>query len=194
MQSITKKYKNTKCIGNLFGRGCKRKTIPTKEPLIQRKLRFDQRKSARTVTSELEKDLRILVSESTVKRRAHEVGLFDRVARKKPYVNRTNRLKRLKYAKEMLRKPLDFWDTIVWSDESKFNLFGSDGRTMMWRSRDEEFDPKCTVSTVKHGGGSVMFREEKSWEIGHTESYDGSLLLQANTGRESAVISTAIRT
>ena len=149
VQSIIKKYKNTKCIGNLFGRGRKRKTTATTDRLIQRK-------SARTVTSELEKDLGILISESTVQRRAHEVGLFGRVARKKPYVNKNNRLKRLKYAKEMLRKPLGFWDTIVWSDESKFNLFGSDGRIMVWRSRDEEFDPKCTVPTVKHGGGSVM--------------------------------------
>ena len=56
----------------------------------------------------------------------------------------------------MLRKPLGFWDTIIWSDESKLNLFRSNGRTMVWRSRDEEFDPKCTVPTVKHGGDSVM--------------------------------------
>ena len=122
------------------------------------------------------------------------MGLFDRVARKIPYVNRTTHLKRLGYAKEILRKQLDFWDTIVWSSESKFNLFGSDGRTMVWRSRDEEFDPKCTVPTAKHGGGCVMFHEERSWETGHTGSYNGSLLLQANTGRESATISTAIRT
>ena len=94
----------------------------------------------------------------------------------------------------MLRKPLDFWDTIVWFDESEFNLFGSDGRTMVWRSRDEEFHPKCTVPTVKHEGSSVMFHEERNWEIGHTGPYNGSLLLQANTGRESATITAAIRT
>ena len=27
---------------------------------------------------------------------------------------------------------------------------------MVWRTPREEFDPKCTVPTVKHGGGSVM--------------------------------------
>ena len=27
---------------------------------------------------------------------------------------------------------------------------------MVWRTPCEEFDPKCTVPTVKHGGGSVM--------------------------------------
>ena len=156
VQSIIKKYKNTKRIGNLFGCGRKPKTTSTTDRLIQRKLKLDRRKSARTITCESEKGLGILISESTVKHRAQEVGLFGRVARKKPYVNRTNRLKRLKYAKEMLQKSLDFWNTIVWCDESKFNLFESHRRTMVWRSRDEEFDPKCTVPTVKHGGGSVM--------------------------------------
>ena len=27
---------------------------------------------------------------------------------------------------------------------------------MIWRTPREEFDPKCTVPTVKHGGGSIM--------------------------------------
>ena len=46
--------------------------------------------------------------------------------------------------------------SVVWSDESKFNLFGSDGKVMVWRTTKEEYDPKCTVPTVKHGGGSVI--------------------------------------
>ena len=102
VQSIIQKYKNTKCIGNLLGRGGKRKTMATTDRLIQRKLKLDHRKSARTIIFEFEKDLGILINESTVKGRAHEVGLFGRAARKKAYVNKTNRLKRPKYAKEML--------------------------------------------------------------------------------------------
>ncbi|CAF2385327.1 unnamed protein product [Rotaria sp. Silwood2] len=43
------KYKSTKCIGNLFGRGRKRKTTATTDRLIQRKLKYDRRKSASTV-------------------------------------------------------------------------------------------------------------------------------------------------
>lgn len=82
--------------------------------------------------------------------------LVGRVARRKPLITDQNRLKRLNYAKQMLAKPFDFWNTVVWSDESKFNMFGSDGRVMAWMSRDEEFDPKCTVPTMKHGDGSVM--------------------------------------
>ena len=27
---------------------------------------------------------------------------------------------------------------------------------MVWRTPPEEFDPKCTIPTIKHGGSSVM--------------------------------------
>ncbi|CAF2969788.1 unnamed protein product, partial [Rotaria sp. Silwood2] len=155
VQKMIKKYKATKCLSNLAGRGRKRKTTIRVDRLIERKLKCGRRKPARIVKTELEQELGVHISERTIKRRANEYGLFGRVARKRPYVNKRNRLKRLKFAKTMSAKPLNFWDTILWSDESKFNLFGSDGKVMVWRSKKEEFDPKCTVPTVKYGGGSV---------------------------------------
>ena len=105
---------------------------------------------------EIENELGISLHVDTIRNRAHEAGLFGRVARKKPYVNKVNQEKRLKFAKEMLEKPSSFWESVIWSDESKFNLFGSDGKAMVWRTPREEFDLKCTVPTVKRGGGSVM--------------------------------------
>ena len=105
--------------------------------------------------TELEQELGAYISECTIKRLANEYGLFGRVARKRPYVNKANRLKRLKFAKMMFVKSLNFWNTAPWSDESKFNLFGSDGKVMVWRSKKEEFDPKRTALTVKYGGGSI---------------------------------------
>ena len=64
---------------------------------------------------------------------------------------------------------MTFGEVVLWSDESKFNLFGSDGKVMVWRSPKEEFDPRCTVPTVKHHGGGVMglgiASHEVEWEI-----------------------------
>ena len=48
-----------------------------------------------------------------------------------------------------------FGNVFYGPDESKFNLFGSDGKVMVWRVSKEEFPPACTVPTVKHGGGNV---------------------------------------
>ena len=46
---------------------------------------------------------------------------------------------------------------ILFSDESKFNLFGCDGRSFVRRNPRERYSPHCTKRSVKFGGGgSVM--------------------------------------
>ncbi|GFV47451.1 transposable element Tcb2 transposase [Trichonephila clavipes] len=52
--------------------------------------------------------------------------------------------------------PQQFWNEVIFSDESKFNIFGSDGRRMVWRKPNTSHHPKHTTPTVKHEGGSVM--------------------------------------
>ncbi len=53
-------------------------------------------------------------------------------------------------------KDEDYWDSILWSDETKINVFGTDGFKTVWRRKGEEYKEKCMVPTVKHGGGSVL--------------------------------------
>ena len=65
-------------------------------------------------------------------------------------------MKRLHYAKTYLEKPLGYWNDVLWLDETKFNLLGSDGKAMIWPTTKEEIDLKCILPTVKHGGGSVI--------------------------------------
>ena len=124
--------------------------------IIQRKIKLDRRKSTPTVKAEIEQELGVIVHANTIRNRLHEIGFYGRVARKKPCVNKINRGKRIAYAKMMMEKPYYYRKHVLWSDESKFNLFGSDGKIMVWRSTMEEYDPKCTVPTVKHNGGSGM--------------------------------------
>lgn len=156
VQSIVNRYKKTKCVLNMKGRGRKRKTTAAVDRIIQRKIKADRRKSASAVKNELEKEIGIVIHPNTIRNRLHEIGLYGRVARKKPLVNKPNRTKRIRYAKTMMEKPFSYWKNVLWSDESKFNLFGSDGKIMVWRSKTEEFSPQCIVPTIKHQGGSVM--------------------------------------
>ena len=151
---IIQKYKKAKLIGNLFGRGRKRKTTAITDRLIIGRFKVDRGKSASAVKGEIEKELGIVLYIDTI-RRAHEGDLFGRAAGKKSYVNMKGRRKRINYANEMLQKSVGFSDTVTWSDESKLNLFGSDGKIMVWRSCNEEFNLICTLPTVKHGGGLV---------------------------------------
>ena len=59
---------------------------------------------------EIENKQEISLHVDTIRKRTHEVG---RVARKKPYVNKINRGKRLKFGKEMLEKPVNFWKNVA---------------------------------------------------------------------------------
>ena len=44
------------------------------------------------------------------------------------------------------------WRRILWSDESKFNLRGSDGKRNVKRPVAKRLKQVCTIGTVKHGG------------------------------------------
>ena len=90
-----------------------------------------------------------------VLRRLYEVSLFGHAARKKPCINKVNHGKRITFAKILEEKPPSFWDNVLWSDESKYNLFVSDGNVVVWRIPKEKLDPKCTVPTLKHAAGKV---------------------------------------
>ena len=56
----------------------------------------------------------------------------------------------------MLTKHMDYWNHVLWSDEMKINLFGSDGFKHVWQRPGEEYKDKCVMPTVKHGGGNVI--------------------------------------
>ncbi|KAK2583956.1 hypothetical protein KPH14_001215 [Odynerus spinipes] len=64
--------------------------------------------------------------------------------------------KRKTFSEQYLLKDNEFWDQVLWSDESKFNIFQNSGRILVWRKPNTKFEPKNLQSTVKHGGGGVL--------------------------------------
>lgn len=126
------------------------------ERLIVRKVKVNPTISAPKIASEVLEESRKKVSPETVRRTLRQAGYNGRVARKKPFINEMNRKKRIGFAQEYSSKEESWWKSVIFADESKFNLHNSDGRTMVWRKANKEFHCKNTKGTVKHGGGSVM--------------------------------------
>ncbi len=60
------------------------------------------------------------------------------------------------FAEDNLAKSMNYWNNVLWSDESKVNLFDSDGVQHVWWRPGEEYHENCALPTVKHGGGSIM--------------------------------------
>lgn len=96
------------------------------------------------------------MSNTTVGRRLRSVGLHSRVARRKPFINETNRVKRLQFAKNHQHWKTKDWAKVLWSDETKFEFFALRKQVRVRRRKGEAFKKNCLQGTVKHGGGSLM--------------------------------------
>lgn len=97
-----------------------------------------------------------VVHPRTVRRALNSSGYNARVCRKKPQISKVNQTKRLSFAKEHLSKGIDFWEKVIFSDESKFCIYKSDGRVLTWRKQGDALAEKHIQATVKHGGAGVM--------------------------------------
>ena len=62
----------------------------------------------------------------------------------------------LKFAEEHLDDLEKAWEKVMWSDETKIELFGINSTRRVWRKINAEYNPKNTIPTVKHGGGNLM--------------------------------------
>ena len=83
-------------------------------------------------------------------------GLRGRVACRKPLLRKANIQKRLRFAKEHVNWTLEDWKKVLFTDESKFDLFGTNRRIYVRRRKNERYLNTCLSHTVKHGGGSIM--------------------------------------
>ncbi|CAK9801639.1 Transposable element Tcb1 transposase [Anthophora quadrimaculata] len=128
----------------------------TTEKLDRRITRLSKSKPFYTA-SEIKNQLGLEnISSRTVSRRLDENYLFSREACKKPLVSKKNRATRLQFAKEHLNWTATEWSKILWSDESKFNLFENDSKNNVRRPTGQRFNVKYLKPTVKFGGGNAM--------------------------------------
>ncbi|XP_051784574.1 mediator of RNA polymerase II transcription subunit 21 isoform X1 [Erpetoichthys calabaricus] len=93
---------------------------------------------------------------TTISAAFHQSGLYGRVARRKPLLSKRDMAARLEFAKRHLKDSQTMREKILWSDETKIELFGLNARRDVWRKPDTAHHQASTIPTVKHGGGSIM--------------------------------------
>jgi len=122
---------------------------------LKRTVQKNRHKPLEEITEMFNQNSTNPVSADTVRRYLHEEGFYSRIALRKPFVSEENRKKRFKWCVD--RKSWNQeWKYIIWSDESRFNLYENDGRQRVWRQPKEKYDIECLVPTFKHGGGGIM--------------------------------------
>lgn len=111
----------------------------------------------------LQRDLFPHVTPRTVQLMLCKCRLPGQVCRRKPYLFSLHKLKWRDWVNEQEKKSKEERRTIIYSDESKFNLFGSDGHHWCRREPHEVFEEWCLNLTVKHEGGKLMVWGCISW-------------------------------
>ena len=96
------------------------------------------------------------VSTRTILRRLEDQNLPGRKIAKKPMLRMKNRRASIEFAKKHVNWTVNDWKNVLFSDETKVNLIGSDGQQFVHRPRNKRLDPKYVSSTVKHEGGNIV--------------------------------------
>lgn len=96
------------------------------------------------------------VSHETVRKVLKANQYSSHVARKKPLLSKVNIEKRLSFAVANFDQASEYWDDVIFCDETKIMLYYHDGPSKVWRKRNTALQPKNIIPTVKFGKLSVM--------------------------------------
>ena len=96
------------------------------------------------------------VTPQTVRNALKENNFRSVIKKKCPLLKKGHRLACLKFAKYHENWTVEDWKRVLWSDETKINRIGSDGRVYTWKQKGEPLSDRTTTPTVKHGGGNNL--------------------------------------
>ena len=141
IRALIQRWERYGVVTNLTRKGRPRELDERAERLITRKVM----QKPFTTRAELQRDSQaanVHVSQDTIGRAVHRVGTYSRFPRKTPLLKTRHVIARLKFAREHLERPAHFWDKILWSDETKLELFGGNSSRHVWRKKSIAYDPK----------------------------------------------------
>lgn len=123
---------------------------------IQSEIAKNPKQSLRKIQSIVKNNIGIELSHMTVKKCLNSSGFRAFSPSNKPLLSKKNINMRYTISGIWLKMSMEEVKTVIFSDESKFNLFYSNGKSSVWRKPETRLDFNHVTSTVKHGGGSVM--------------------------------------
>ncbi|KAK6748551.1 hypothetical protein RB195_001278 [Necator americanus] len=127
ISAFLKRVSTCGVIGATPNPGRSRMTTRVIDRNILRMSRANPSLTASDIQSELAIANQQIPSVRTVRRRLQDAGLNGRRPAKKPLISKKYRVARVKWAKEHIGSTRQQWNKVLFSDESKFNLMGSDG-------------------------------------------------------------------
>ncbi|KAJ1301366.1 hypothetical protein OPQ81_008631 [Rhizoctonia solani] len=120
--------------------------------------------TTKAANQELENTLGTSTSTRTVQRMLVEEGLEAVTKKPKPKLTKDHVKACLEFAEGHQHWTVEDWMRVGWSDETKINCYGSDGRVWVWKRSGEKLTNQLLKETVAHGGGSITIWGCMFWE------------------------------
>ncbi|CAJ0929288.1 unnamed protein product [Ranitomeya imitator] len=150
------KFKLHGTVANLPGLGRKRKIDDKSKRRIIRMVIKEPRKTSKQIKGELQA-LGTSVSDRTIHRCMSKSGLHGRWPKRTQLFKRNHKKPDWNLPNYMLTSHKASGRMSYETDETKIELLGKAHQLYVHRWKNEAYQQKNTVPTVKHGGGSVMF-------------------------------------
>ena len=150
------RFKTTGSNNSKPGRG--RKSVLTKsdERYIAQSATRNRRATLSELTNFFNVSRKQKICETTLRKSLRKQGMRGRVACRKPLLSPVNIKKRLLFAKTYRHWTPEDWENVLFTDETKMELFGTNRRLFVRRRVHERYKTNCLIPTMKHGGGSIM--------------------------------------
>jgi transposase len=156
VQYVIKQYRDEGMVSTASRSGRPPLLSEQDERQLVRTARKNRQATLSEITEEFNKSLTVSASSRTIQRNLHIQGYYGRSAKKKPLVSEVNRKKRRFWS--LARKNwVEEWNTVIFSDESRFEIFDNDSHKWVWRRVDEKFQKECLQPTVQKSDGIMVW-------------------------------------
>ena len=93
----------------------------------------NRRMSAASTAAEVEVVGGQPVSAQIIRRTLYQIGLQGCHPKRKPLLKMMHKNAHIRFVADKQTKEMDFWNHVMWSNEAKINVFGSDGVKCVWQ-------------------------------------------------------------
>lgn len=174
--NTAKKEKSQIPLRNQPGQGRKMSTTSKEDRYLFNLMKKDRRKTSRQLALEWHLSNGKSISPRTVRRRLFNAGYRSYTVKKKPYRKPNHCSARLKFAEKCSDWNFSDWKTVIFSDESHFEVFNRKNRSFVRRLPSEADKPFNFQPRVQGGGGLVsVWGVMTAKGVGPLVFYDGRM-------------------
>ena len=149
------RYLETGSAAYTHGGGRQRATTNAQDRFIALTARRNRTFTASRINSMFRQATGRVISSQTIRRRLHASNLRARRRATHPRLTAEQRACRYRWAREHSLWNFQNWRHCLFTDESRFRLYTSDGRILVWRERGQRYSESVMSPTTLFGGGSV---------------------------------------